>query len=238
MNRPPIHRTIVLLGFLLGPLVFSLSAAPLDYKRDIMPIFEAKCFDCHGDGESKGGLKLDDPKAFYKRFAKNNVVVPGDWDGSYLFVAVSRPPGAKDAMPPKKKGDSLTPDEVMKVAKWIYEGARIDGEKGEKGAKDDNPEEFIKFKNGVMVTDSYDHVEEEKVPEKAVEEVPRDWFNAEGQKIVAIYKGIEGDKVILVRKDGKAFKYPIAKLSDKSQGLLKELRAAAEGGEGSAARQD
>ena len=153
-------------------LLLAQPAAALDYKRDIMPIFEDKCFDCHGGGKSKGGLKLDDPKAFYKRFAKNNVVVPGDWDGSYLFVSVSRPPGAKDSMPPKaKKGDgkSLTPEEIMKVAQWIYEGARIDGERGDKGDKDDNPKDFVKFKDGVMMTDSFDaegHSDEEETVAK------------------------------------------------------------------------
>ena len=43
----------------------SLQAAPLDYERDIMPIFEAKCFDCHSAAKKvKGGFRLDDPKWF------------------------------------------------------------------------------------------------------------------------------------------------------------------------------
>ena len=100
----------------LAGAVVPVSAA-LDYKRDIMPIFESKCFECHSAAEKvKGGLRLDDPQHFYKRFAKNSVVIPGDWDGSYLFVAVSRAPGSKDGMPPKSKTgdkDLLTPEEVM-----------------------------------------------------------------------------------------------------------------------------
>ena len=116
----------------------------------------------------------------------------------------------------------------MKVAQWIYEGARIDGERGERGEKDDDPEKILKFKDGVMVSDSFDAVvdddhPEKKAPEKEPEETMRDWFNAEGNKIIAAYKGIEGDKVILLRKDGKTFKYPIAKLSEKSRAELKEL---------------
>jgi len=217
--------------FLLAIALPSSASAALDYKRDIMPIFEKKCNDCHGNGKSKGGLRLDDPKAFQKRFAKNNVVVPGDWDGSYLFVAVSRRPGADDSMPPKaKKGDgkSLTPDEVMKVAKWIYEGARIEGKKGEKGAKDDDPEKFIKFRDGVMVMDTADeHIADE--PDPGAEKLEAEmlpWFNKEGQKITAAYKSVDGDRVTLLRKDGKTFKFPIAELSDKSRAQLEKLKAA------------
>ncbi len=75
-----------------------------------MPIFEEKCFSCHSEAEKvKGGLRLDDPKHLHSRFSKNELVIPGDWDGSYLFVAVSRPPGAKDAMPPKAKRGTGSP---------------------------------------------------------------------------------------------------------------------------------
>ena len=65
----------------------------LDYKRDIIPIFKEKCYDCHSSKAKKvkGGLRLDDEKIFSKRFAKNEVVVPGDWDASYLFVALVMP---------------------------------------------------------------------------------------------------------------------------------------------------
>ena len=211
------------------------SAPALDYKRDIMPIFEEKCFSCHSEAEKvKGGLRLDDPKHLHGRFAKNNVVIPGDWDGSYLFVAVSRPPGAKDSMPPKaKKGDgkSLTPEEVMMVAKWIYEGARIDGERGAKGDKDDDPEEFLKFKDGVLVTDGYDapqgEGEREDAGSKSVaKELPQEWINSEGKKIAATYKRVVADQVVLLLENGKTVNYPIAKLSKESREQLDALRTA------------
>ena len=75
---------------LAWPLCLPFPAlAALSYERDIMPIFESKCFECHSAKQKvKGGLRLDDPEHFYKRFAKNSVVIPGDWDGSYLFVAL------------------------------------------------------------------------------------------------------------------------------------------------------
>jgi len=232
----------ILINSLASSAITSLLVQPalaLDYKRDIMPIFEEKCFSCHSEAEKvKGGLRLDDPKHLHSRFSKNELVIPGDWDGSYLFVAVSRPPGAKDAMPPKAKrgdGKSLSPEEVMKVAKWIYEGARIEGERGEKGSKDDKPEDFLKFRDGVLVTDSFDEahpegVEGSGVPEKSKAPRPQEWINVEGKKITATYRGIDGDQVALLLENGKTVKYPIKKLSEKSRAVLKALAAAGEDG--------
>ena len=38
----------------------SLSAAPVDFAREILPILSNKCFVCHGpDGEKKDVLRLD-----------------------------------------------------------------------------------------------------------------------------------------------------------------------------------
>ena len=56
--------------------VLPLAVHALDYKRDVMPIFKEKCYDCHSSKAKKvkGGLRLDDEKIFSKRFAKNGVV--------------------------------------------------------------------------------------------------------------------------------------------------------------------
>ena len=222
-------------NWFVGVLGFVSAAgevSALDYKRDVMPIFEEKCFKCHSASAEKvkGGLRLDDPEHLHKRFAKNDLVIPGDWDGSYLFVTVSRHPGAEDAMPPKaKKGDgkSLTPEEVMTVAKWIYEGAKVDGEKGKKGDKDDDPEDFLKFRDGLLVTDSFDELEDGEGKAKAEEPEPKvkplEWTNAEGRKIKALFQGVEGDRVLLELDGGKKVKYPIKQLSEKSRAMLKAL---------------
>ena len=162
---------------------------------------------------------MDDPEHFLKRFGKNEVVVPGNWDMSYLFVTVSRARDAKGAMPPKGKGDPLTPDEVMKVAQWIYEGAKVGREKGEKGPKEDDPEKLLKFKDGVMVTESFDDVVEEAPAPKVL----REWVNTDGKTMKAVFERVEGDNAVLVREDGKSFKYPIPKLSEESRALIENL---------------
>ena len=197
-----------------------LAAAPLEYERDIMPIFEKKCYDCHSAEENvKGGLRLDDPEHFLKRFAKNDVVIPGDWDASYLFVTVTRPREDKHAMPPKDKGEALTPEEILKVANWIHEGARVGREKGERGDSKFKPDTILRFRDGVLVPEQFEAKAEEK---------PRTWTNKEGKEIVATFKGVESGNALLVTEDGRTFRYPLEKLSDESRALIKSLGGGSE----------
>jgi hypothetical protein len=203
-------------------------ATALDYKRDILPIFKDKCFDCHegSNGKNvKGGLRLDDPAHFLRRFAKNDVIVPGDWDASYLFVTITRERGGKGAMPPKGKGEPLRPDEIMTVARWIHEGARIEGERGEPGPDDFDPEKLLKFKDGVIVRERLGSDSGGAPAKDKPAAQQREWVNSDGRKIKAAFGGLEGDTVILLRDDGKTFKYPLAKLSEQSRKDINELES-------------
>lgn len=35
------------------------SAAPVDFVREVRPILEKHCYECHGEKKQKGGLRLD-----------------------------------------------------------------------------------------------------------------------------------------------------------------------------------
>jgi len=197
-------------------ILLTLLAAPclaLDYKRDVLPIFEKKCFDCHSaeSKELKGGLRLDDEEHFYKRFAKNDVVVPGDWDASYLFVTVVLPPGEKGTMPPKGKGERLTEQEILTVAKWIHEGAKIGREKGDKGSDELEPSKILRFHNGVLLREG-----EEAPPQEAMPEW-EDWTNRDGQKITAKFIKLADGKVSFELKGEKKVDYPLGQLSEESR---------------------
>ncbi|NNC90306.1 MAG: hypothetical protein HKN82_17755 [Akkermansiaceae bacterium] len=201
-------------------------AAALDYERDVMPIFAKKCYDCHSAeaGKWKGGLRLDDAAHFRKRFAKHEVVIPGDWDASYLFVVITRPPDHKETMPPKDKGERLTPDEIMTVAKWIHEGARINGDRGDRGDPDFAPEDFVKFdRHGRLVTEQFG-ADAAAAPEPATAR-PRSWTNQEGKTITATFKGMEGSDALLLLANGRTVRYPLAKLSAASRAEIEKLAA-------------
>jgi len=188
-------------------LLASTSASALEYEKDIMPIFSEKCGDCHSKKSEKvkGGLKFDDPSHFHSRFDKNSVVVPGDWDASYLFVTLFRPADHDDAMPPKGKGERLTPEETVLVQRWIAEGAPIVGETGEKGPM---PE---------MGQPGYIEAGE---PMKEETPQPQEWTNREGKVIVATLVEVDGDVAVLKLGSGRVFRVPIETLSDESRAVL------------------
>ena len=193
----------------------------LDYKRDIIPIFKEKCYDCHSSKAKKvkGGLRLDDEKLFSKRFAKNEVVVPGDWDASYLFVTLVMPQHEKGAMPPKNKGESLTEKEIRTVAEWIHEGAKIEGGQGKAGPENWHPDRLLKFKDGRVVTEQFG--EAPKV--KKLEAKWEIWINKEGKKITARFHGLVKGKVDFELKNGKRVLYPLEQLSRESQLRIRAL---------------
>ncbi len=209
-------KRIALLGSAALWLCGGSSLLALEYEKDIMPIFMEKCADCHSaKGEKiKGGLKLDDPKHFHERFSKNDVVIPGDWDASYLFVTLFRPPEAKEAMPPKGKGERLTMEEVILVQRWISEGAPINGTRGERGEMPENPEDMFLDLGGLNPFG-------ESGAKPAMPEEPElkeeDWTNNQNQTIRATLLGVEGNKALLKMPDGTVHKYPIAQLSKESQ---------------------
>lgn len=187
-------RLLLLSLLAVGPL------AALDYEKDIMPIFAAKCADCHSraSGQSKGGLILDDPEHLLGRLGKNNLVVPGDWDASYLFITLYRPADHEDAMPPKGKGERLTEEEVTLVQQWITEGAPLLGKRGAKGTMPGA----------------------EKADPLPLVPGPREWTNREGKTIMATMVKVEGDTVYLRLANGSIHRYPIAQLSDESRAAL------------------
>ncbi len=204
-------------ALLLLPALFVFSSGhALEYEKDIMPFLSEKCGECHSkEGKAKGGLKLDDPEGFYARFSKNSIVVPGDWDASYLFVTLFRPADHDDAMPPKGKGTRLTPEETRMVQQWIADGAPIAGEKGETGPMPKEGEGGY-----IAVAGTAEKMDDTPTPKVAA--VEQDWTNTEGKTIRAKLLRVEGDIALLQLKNGQVYKYPISKLSEKSKEQLPE----------------
>lgn len=99
-------------------------AATAAAYADILPIFEARCFDCHGRGKSKAGVRLDDPGRLIGQERRGRVMVtPGDPEASSLLTVLTLPEDDDLAMPPE--GERLSMDEVAKVRAWIAAGAPL-----------------------------------------------------------------------------------------------------------------
>ena len=89
---------------------------PVDFVRDVQPIFRQACYSCHGPQKQKGGLRLD-----RKASALNSgAILPGKGADSPLVHRVGGDdPDAK--MPPK--GPGLTAKQVALLRAWVDQGA-------------------------------------------------------------------------------------------------------------------
>lgn len=112
-----------LYGITTSALLVSLagSAAAVDFDRDIVPLFEAHCLDCHDSDTLKGGIGLDSYyHASQPTDAGEPLFVAGKPKESVLLHVVTESDPEK-RMPPK--GDPLTNNEIQILSKWIEEGA-------------------------------------------------------------------------------------------------------------------
>ncbi|WP_439623344.1 PSD1 and planctomycete cytochrome C domain-containing protein [Gemmata sp.] len=104
---------------LLAPLAPHAAAAePVDYRRDIKPLLQERCYACHGSLAQKGKLRVDSGANMLKAGA----VVPGKPAESEL---VKRITAADDEtrMPPE--GHPLKPEQVAKLTAWVEQGAKV-----------------------------------------------------------------------------------------------------------------
>ena len=99
------------------------SSEPVEFARDIRPIFSENCFACHGpDSEARqANLRLDTREGLFEQ--RSGLVVPGDPSQSRLFQRISAHQEAL-RMPPRRSDKSLTPRQIEQVRRWIEQGAK------------------------------------------------------------------------------------------------------------------
>lgn len=85
------------------------------FDRDVLPILETHCIECHGAGKAKAGLRLD--SLDHASAADEFVIAPGDPEASDLFARIVLPEDEDGAMPPE--GPRLTDTEIETVRVWI-----------------------------------------------------------------------------------------------------------------------
>ena len=95
----------------------------VEFARDIQPIFERSCLTCHGAQRPKGGLRLDHRDGALKGGDSGKAILPGVSTNSPLVLAVAGMHDDIGRMPPKGKGNPLTPEEIGLLRAWIDQGA-------------------------------------------------------------------------------------------------------------------
>ena len=96
-------------------------AEKVDFKRDIAPILEARCWDCHGADEQEAGLRLDRRVSMLRGGSSGIAsLIPGKPDKSYFLEAVKHL-DPKLKMPPDD--DKIPAKEIDLLTRWVKEGA-------------------------------------------------------------------------------------------------------------------
>ena len=102
-----------------------LSAADVDFSRDIQPILAANCLACHGfDADSReAGLRLDVADAATAELDSGaTAIVPGDPAASELIARIETV-DPDLVMPPPDSGHTLTSEQRQMLRDWIAAGA-------------------------------------------------------------------------------------------------------------------
>lgn len=98
------------------------SAADVDFKTQIQPIFVENCAGCHGEKKGLGKLRLHTAEAIQEKWADDDhLIVKGKPDESELYERLVLPSDHKKFMP--KKGDPLPKEQLSLIKSWIEQGA-------------------------------------------------------------------------------------------------------------------
>lgn len=107
--------------FLAALVALPAIAAPVDFVREVRPILERHCYECHGEKKQKAGLRLDVKAAALKGGDNHGPdIVPGKATESPLVHFLTSDDG-DELMPPKGR---LSAAEIETVTRWINEGAK------------------------------------------------------------------------------------------------------------------
>src|SRR5437867_2236659 len=95
---------------------------PVDFKRDIQPLFQSRCYECHGPEKQKDGIRFDRrATVFHGGDSGKPIVIAGNSTESPLIRRVTSS-DPEEVMP--RKGERLTEAQVALLKRWIDEGAK------------------------------------------------------------------------------------------------------------------
>jgi hypothetical protein len=106
----------------VAPAPAAVPAVQTDFTRDVQPLLERHCVECHGTKKARGRLRLHSPDHVAKGGQSGVVVVAGDVEQSLLMRRVLGLDG-EDRMP--LDADPLSDGELATLRAWIAAGATL-----------------------------------------------------------------------------------------------------------------
>ena len=97
----------------------SVSAAEIDFEKQVAPVLTANCIKCHNGKKARAGLNLSTREKALKGSEAGEVLVPGKPEESLLVQRA-----ADGSMPPEADGRRLSKEEVEMLTAWVKAGAK------------------------------------------------------------------------------------------------------------------
>ena len=127
-------RFATLLLLVAAALTSPLSAqkkTKVDFQKQIYPILEKSCIECHratyvdknGRRRRPKGKVMLDTLANIKKSKRGKLFIAGKPDDSLVMETITLPADDEDRMPPPKKGGPLPQAQIDLIKRWIDEGA-------------------------------------------------------------------------------------------------------------------
>ena len=113
--------TILVLTLLTLASQAPAQQAPVDFGRDVQPIFNTSCVGCHKGGSAPAGLQLDSAAGVFQGSDSGKVIVAGSSKDSLLAQRISGTNGSQ--MPPTAP---LSKEQIAIIVNWIDQGAKAD----------------------------------------------------------------------------------------------------------------
>ena len=122
MSGSSVRFVVLTMLFVLPSSGFSTAdeVLPVDFSRDIAPIFRDRCLSCHAE-KAKGGLQLTSEAAWQKGGESGALTRPGNIADSLIWQRVIAGTESEQKMPPE--GSRLTADQLQRLRQWIESGA-------------------------------------------------------------------------------------------------------------------
>ena len=129
---------LVLLMVLAAPLT-AQSKKKIDFAKDVFPILDRNCTECHratytdenGRKRRPKGRVMLDTLANIKKSKRGKLFVANKPDDSIIMESITLPAEDEDRMPPPKKGPPLSKQQVEVIKRWIEQGADFGAWTGE-----------------------------------------------------------------------------------------------------------
>lgn len=106
---------------------------PVDFDRDVQPIFDRSCVACHRVDGPMAGLVLEQPFARDQMVGVKSpqsgmlLVEPGHTERSYMYLKLTGlhiKAGGTGYPMPKFAGNPVSAADIAMIGRWISEGAR------------------------------------------------------------------------------------------------------------------